>query len=300
MITNDWFAHFRLLQYKPGLIIYLTPDEFNKINLEGDLRFQLSINGEIKKFDSANVIAQIGKSSPSAKEILITAHLDTYRTNNPGASDNASGISVVLELAKYFKQIEDELSCVIKFIAFGGEEVGILGSRHYLYSNFESLQNCELLFNLDDVGGHNRIVVEKEGGVQGLSTAKGLSQIPELIKTSPWEGVNSYWRILPQEDELLKIFGASNHPGWLVKAVEESIDRLGYDVVYTGTQGSDQLAFAQAGIVTSGIGIIGDHAHTPEDKPEHINRDSLKKAGEITAHVVINTMKRMKEKKPTE
>ena len=103
------------------------------------------------------------------------------------------------------------------------------------------------------------------------------------------------WRMLPENKKFLKIFGASNHPDWLVNTIENSIDVLGYEVTYTGTQGSDQLAFAQAGIVTSGVGIIGDHHHSPEDKPEFINKESLKKAGEIAALVVINTMNRISE-----
>ncbi|MFC2082304.1 M28 family metallopeptidase [Bacteroidota bacterium] len=295
VITNDWSAHFSLLPVMPKLIIYLNPSEFDKVKSMDKAFFSLSITSSIKKFESANVVAQIGTSDPVRKEILVTAHFDTYRRNNPGASDNASGVGVILELATFFKQMEDDLPCVIKFVAFGGEEIGIIGSRNYLYNNLQSLKKCFLLFNIDDVGGHRKIIVEKNGGVKGISETKGLSQIPEYLKISPWEGVNSMWRMLPENKKFLKIFGASNHPDWLVNTIENSIDVLGYEVTYTGTQGSDQLAFAQAGIVTSGVGIIGDHHHSPEDKPEFIDKESLKKAGEIAALVVINSMNRISE-----
>jgi hypothetical protein len=82
----------------------------------------------------------------------------------------------------------------------------------------------------------------------------------------------------------------------LVDIVNKSIKDLGYRVEPTGTQGSDQLTFAQAGIVTSGVGIISEHSHTSQDIPEKINKKSLETAGEIAAHVVLNTLKRLKEK----
>jgi hypothetical protein len=211
IITNDRSAHFKLMMYKPKMIVYLIPEEFDKINSQGEADAQIQIYGEMKKYKSANVVAQVGNQSPSAKEILVTAHFDTYRQNNPGASDNASGVAVMLELAKYFKRIENELPCIIKFVAFGAEEIGTVGSRNYLYNNEVLMQKCELLFNIDDVGGHRKILVEKEGGVRGIPEQKASFQIPDYLKTSAWEGVNSIWRILP-DDELLKIFGASNHP----------------------------------------------------------------------------------------
>ncbi len=230
-----------------------------------------------------------------SKEILITAHFDTYRKNNPGASDNASGVGVVLELARYFKKIEGELNCTVKFVCFGAEEIGIIGSRNYLYDNANSLKQCELLFNIDDVGGNGPVLVEITGGVSGISESKCESQIPENLRFYSWEGVNSKWRMLADED-LMKVMTASNHPQWLVDVVNKSIKDLGYRVEPTGTQGSDQLTFAQAGIVTSGVGIISKHSHTSQDIPKNINKKSMKIAGEIAAHIVLNTLNRIEEK----
>ena len=255
----------------------------------------MKIEGEYKRYESANIIGKIGNKSFSSKEILITAHFDTYRKNNPGASDNASGVGVVLELARYFKKIEGKLNCTVKFVCFGAEEIGIIGSRNYLYDNANSLKQCELLFNIDDVGGSGPVLVEMTGGVRGVSETKCKSQIPVNVKNYSWEGIISKWRILADED-LMKVMAATNHPQWLVDVVNKSVENLGYGIEPTGTQGSDQLTFAQAGIVTSGVGIISEHSHTSQDIPENINKKSLKIAGEIAAHVVLNTLKRFKEK----
>ena len=294
IITNNWLGHFRLLRYKPELIVYVDSLEFEKLKSHDELSFKLDVEGQYRPYRSANVIGTVGAGRASSNEILITAHLDTYRKNNPGASDNASGIGVILELARFFKKMEDGLSCSLKFIAFGGEEVGLIGSRSYLKDNTGSIKKCELLFNIDDVGGSGTIVVEMTGGVSGTWKTKGVSQIPQNI-SGAWEGIESKWRILA-DDSLLKIFSASNHPQWLVDAVNKSIKDLGYEIKPTGTQGSDQLAFAQAGIVTSGVGIISRHSHTPRDIPENINKQSLKIAGEIAAHVLLNTLERFKDK----
>jgi hypothetical protein len=295
IVANNWDDHFRLLRYKPKLIIYIDSLEFEKLKTHSKLSFKLNVEGEYKKYGSANIMGKVGNNRSSSKEILITAHFDTYRKNNPGASDNASGVGVVLELARYFKKIEGELNCTVKFIFFGAEEIGIIGSRNYLYDNVNSLKQCELLFNIDDVGGNGPVLVEMTGGISGTPEIKCVSQIPENLKTCSWEGVNSKWRMLADED-LMKVMTASNHPQWLVDVLTKSVKELGYEIEPTETQGSDQLTFAQAGIVTSGVGIISKHSHTPQDIPEKINKKSLKTAGEIAAHVVLNTLKRLKEK----
>jgi len=295
IISNNWNGHFRLLRYKPKLIVYVDSLGFEKLKSEGQLSFKLDIEGEYKKYKSANIIGMVGDNKSSSKEVLITAHFDTYRKNNPGASDNASGVGVVLELARYFKKIEDELNCTVKFIAFGAEEIGIIGSRNYLNDNAESLQQCELVFNIDDVGGSGALLVEMTGGVRGISEKKCVSQIPKNLKFCSWEGVNSKWRMLADKD-LMKVMAVSNHPQWLIDIVNKSIEDLKYGIVPTGTQGSDQLTFAQAGIVTSGVGIINEYRHTPKDIPENLNKKSLRIAGELAVHVVLNTLKRFEEK----
>jgi aminopeptidase YwaD len=50
---------------------------------------------------------------------------------HPGADDNASGVAVLLELARYFGTKGSSLRKGLVFIAFSGEEQGDLGSRYY-------------------------------------------------------------------------------------------------------------------------------------------------------------------------
>jgi hypothetical protein len=86
-----------------------------------------------------NVIARkVGWKNPE-QFYLVGAHYDSINNNSagevtcqpaPGACDNASGVAGVLELARVFKNVDTEASIV--FVAFGGEEIDLLGSREYV------------------------------------------------------------------------------------------------------------------------------------------------------------------------
>lgn len=82
--------------------------------------------------------------------ILIDGHYDTI--NGPGANDNGSGTTVLLELAEKLKNVSTEYS--IKFIHFTGEELGLIGSEAYV-ENIAVPQGLDikLVLNIDQVGG---------------------------------------------------------------------------------------------------------------------------------------------------
>jgi Zn-dependent M28 family amino/carboxypeptidase len=72
---------------------------------------------------------------------------DTYF---PGANDNASGTSMLVTLAKYFKEHPSEYNLI--FIAFAGEEAGLLGSKYYVEHPVKPLDRIHFLLNLDIMG----------------------------------------------------------------------------------------------------------------------------------------------------
>ncbi len=76
---------------------------------------------------SQNVIAE--KPGASGPIVVVSAHYDSV-PGTQGASDNASGTAIVLTLAE--ELVDSALPYTLRFIGFGGEEVGLLGSRHYL------------------------------------------------------------------------------------------------------------------------------------------------------------------------
>ena len=78
-------------------------------------------------YDIANVIAGSQKNLLSSKYYIIGAHYDSV-PETYGADDNASGIAVLLELARY--TIQEKISLPIRFVAFTAEEPPTFSTRH--------------------------------------------------------------------------------------------------------------------------------------------------------------------------
>lgn len=119
---------------------------------------ELSIDIEnlfIPDFNASNICGIIKGTTKPDSVIIITAHYDHLggmgkKTYFPGANDNASGVSFLLSLAKFYAQNPQKYS--IAFICFAGEEAGILGSKHFTENPLIRLENIRFLFNVDMVG----------------------------------------------------------------------------------------------------------------------------------------------------
>ena len=70
----------------------------------------------------------------------------------PGANDNASGVAMLLNLANYYSKKENQPKCSIAFIAFAGEEAGLLGSKYFSEHPLIPLNKMKFLVNLDLLG----------------------------------------------------------------------------------------------------------------------------------------------------
>lgn len=109
---------------------------------------------------SANVVAV--KHGDSAQEILVGAHYDSSAAG-PGADDNASGVAVMLEVAKLVQNISTPYT--IRFIAFGAEESGLLGSYAYLNQmSQEEFENTIAMLNLDSLAAGDVAYVFSDEG----------------------------------------------------------------------------------------------------------------------------------------
>jgi aminopeptidase-like protein len=90
--------------------------------------------------------------------IIVCAHYDSRVKNlrdstsrAPGANDNASGVSAILEIARILHK--QKLYCNVQFVFFSGEEQGLLGSKHYAKFLKENNNVSKYrLINLDMVG----------------------------------------------------------------------------------------------------------------------------------------------------
>lgn len=118
---------------------------------------------------SQNVLCSLG--DVTSKFILIGAHFDSVSERPsslaPGADDNASGVAVMLEIARLFRQ--RGLRTGLMFAAFCGEEQGLLGSTACAEIAARDRWPIELMINLDMVGytfpgKPSKIVVEFDQG----------------------------------------------------------------------------------------------------------------------------------------
>lgn len=112
-------------------------------------------NSYVKNFKAANVCGLVKGSVHPDSIIAITAHYDHLgglgsNTYFPGANDNASGISLLLGLAKYYAANPPSYS--ILFICFAGEEAGLIGSRYFTEHPLLPLKNIRFLINTDLAG----------------------------------------------------------------------------------------------------------------------------------------------------
>jgi hypothetical protein len=119
----------------------------------------------VERVDVANVIGVLEGEGPLADEtIVIGAHYDhvglggdgslapNSKEIHNGADDNASGTAALVELARRFAARPEKPARRLVFIAFTGEERGLLGSAHYVKQPLFPLETTVAMFNMDMVG----------------------------------------------------------------------------------------------------------------------------------------------------
>ncbi|QSZ68062.1 Zn-dependent exopeptidase M28 [Methanofollis aquaemaris] len=89
--------------------------------------------------------------------VVICAHYDTTGPEMPGADDNAAGVATMIEVSRILEDIS--LNRSVYFIAFGGEETGLEGSRRWLADNPDLHDRIVLAINLDCVASGDRLQV---------------------------------------------------------------------------------------------------------------------------------------------
>ncbi|WP_192929760.1 M28 family metallopeptidase [Alkaliphilus serpentinus] len=129
---------------------------------EGELKADLLVNTLIEDSTSNNIIGMKESSKETDKVLIIGAHYDSV--NCPGANDNASGVGGLLEIATVLKGVD--LPFDIQYIAFGSEEVGLIGSRNNVTTNhLKSSSNVIGMINLDMIGMGEYLVVLRENSL---------------------------------------------------------------------------------------------------------------------------------------
>lgn len=215
-----------------------------------------------KDLNGYNVIAEIPGTDPALKDevVMIGAHLDSWQTAT-GATDNASGSSVMMEAIRILKTIGFSNKRTIRIGLWSGEEQGLLGSRAYVKNTFADPATMELkpahgkfssYFNIDN----------------GTGKIRGIY----LQENEACRDIFSQW-LAPFKD-----LGATT-------------------VTVSNTGGTDHQSFDGVGL--PGFQFIQDpieydtrNHHSNMDTYDHLIEDDLKQIATIVAAFVYNASQR--------
>lgn len=161
-----------------------------------NLRVEMSAGIEPRKGIARNVIGFLPGSDPAKREeiIVIGAHYDHIGFGevgslapepgdiHHGADDNASGTAGLLELARMLSADRAKLPRSVLFIAFSGEEEGLVGSAHFVRNPTVPVEQIVAMLNLDMIGR----MTNDRLSVSGIGSSP---QWEELIKAANSEGL---------------------------------------------------------------------------------------------------------------
>lgn len=257
-------------------------------------RVGFKINLVKKQAESYNVIGILeGRDEQLKNEaIVIGAHYDhlgkggsgSLAVNSAeihhGADDNASGVAAMLELARQLAK-EKKNRRTIVFIAFGGEEEGLLGSKFYVNNAAFPIAKTVAMINLDMVGRLN----ENKLTVGGIGTASGWK---DLVNSNNQSGFSTIGNESPTNAKI-----ENTKTGEVINKIYPNFAlQLNED----GFGPSDHSSFygKQIPVLFFFTGTHADY-HKPSDTAEKINYAGLMKVtgfvGEIVKSIDRNQLK---------
>ncbi|MDT8392575.1 MAG: M20/M25/M40 family metallo-hydrolase [Bacteroidales bacterium] len=137
-----------------------------------------------QKVQTANIIGCIESFDQAHGDeiIVIGAHYDHLGMGGPGsgsrepdketihngADDNASGVAAIIELAEKIKAHQQELKRTVVVVAFGAEEMGLIGSKYFVENPIIDMDHVVAMFNFDMIG---RLSEERSVAFGGTGTS---------------------------------------------------------------------------------------------------------------------------------
>jgi hypothetical protein len=160
-------------------------DEFGKMeNLKVEKQFWRNIGNiyhKFKLYQGYNIVAELDGLLDTKEYYVFSAHYDCGNKDSQGALDNAAGVAALVTVAKALSQFEFNYS--IKFIAFSGEEQGLLGSYYYAKEAYENGDNILGVLNADVIG-NNTYSTNKHFLLRAFSPESGNRIIEKMNYTS--------------------------------------------------------------------------------------------------------------------
>lgn len=213
--------------------------------------------------EARNVIGFLDNGAPYT--VAIGAHFDhlglgkqgSSKADKPegqihnGADDNASGVAGLLELARYFSQNDTKEPYNFLFIAFGAEELGLVGSRYFTNNPTLPLSQINFMSNMDMIGRYDP---SRGVGIGGYGTS---AEWPGIFKD-----VKSDTKFFTDNAGS----GGSDHGSFYARQIPVLFFHTGgHDDYHKPTDDTDKIdAEAEAGILGIQIRIIENAMKLPK------------------------------------
>jgi Iap family predicted aminopeptidase len=131
--------------------------DIRRLLAQGPVRMSLELVNRITPGAASvdNVLADIPGRDRADEWVIVGAHLDSWDFS-PGAQDNATGVAMVLEAARAIAAMKEAPRRSIRFVLWGGEEQGQLGSTAYARARAAELERLVAILNVD--AGTGRVI----------------------------------------------------------------------------------------------------------------------------------------------
>ncbi len=185
----------------PGISVKKTAAE--RVLEAGGGRVRLWVKSRRRKIRCRNIEAARGTAS--GRHAILTAHYDS-RPRSPGASDDASGIAVMLAFIR--RGFDKDLPFDIRYLFADCEEEGCVGAEHYAAQLYRAnlLKEISCLVNLDAVGWPNLCVITRD---RETALDEGLAQLASDVL----DGMGC------RTEQVRSKTGKSNHTPFAVRGV---------------------------------------------------------------------------------
>jgi hypothetical protein len=144
-------------QIAAGSLNYSEGSHLLALGRAGNATARMYLPSMIASGNLTNVVAVL--PGTTSKEVLVTAHYDSVMS--AGYMDNAGGVAALLETARCMVEAKQQgwtPECTVRFIAFTGEEMFLMGSAVYVRQHSAEMANVKAVINLDCLGGEQLVV----------------------------------------------------------------------------------------------------------------------------------------------
>lgn len=186
-----------------------------------------------------NVVGWYPGSDPKLAHeyVVIGAHLDHlgYQGEElfPGADDNGSGSTAILQIAQalHLNPIKPKRS--VLYIAFAAEEMGLIGSNHFVENPIRPLKDCVCMLNIDMIGRNEETEQEKATENEDSIHLVGTTQLSKSLHQDVLEANRHVGFRFEYDEE--RVYRRSDHYSFARKEVPSSFLFGGFNPYYHQT-----------------------------------------------------------------